>query len=97
MYSVYTDKVGALMGSLSLKTTVLLGSLSQFCHILAQPQTPVMAVLEAPPGGVPSSPYSSTWQCPLACTALPGAAGDPPAGRNPRPGLKKATLLLLCS
>lgn len=63
MYSVYTDKVVVLMGSLTLKTTMLLGSLSQFCHILAQSQTQVMAVIPqvgsphlppAPPGSAVS-------------------------------------------
>lgn len=84
-YSIYIDKVVVLMGSLTLKTTTLLGTLSQFCPLLAQQQIQAAAVLEAPPDGTPSFPSHSTRQRPLAFTAVPGAAGDPWA-RNPRSG-----------
>lgn len=72
MYSICNDKVVALMGSLTLKTTTLPGSLSQFCPPLAQHQVQVLAGLGAPPDGVPSFPSCSSWQCHLTCVAVPG-------------------------
>lgn len=93
MYSVYIDKAVILMGSLTLTATTLLGSLSQFCPLLAQHQIQVAAVLGAPPDGIPSFPSCSTRQCLLACTAVPGAAGDPRAGES-QIRIKKTLLLL---
>lgn len=70
LYSVCIDKVVILMGSLTLKTTTLPGSLSRVCPPPAQRQIQVAAVDQHPQTGSPHFPpappcsaLSLVWPC----------------------------------